>query len=459
MLIDLLREVTQLAWLPVIACLFLVSAYLTWRLRVIQIRKLPFAFCSVIRGRRPSHDPGEISPFNALSMVLAATVGVGSIAGVATAINYGGPGALFWIWVMAFLGMTLKYGEAVLALRYREQDSRGAYVGGPMYYIKNGLPRKWHWLGTLYAAFGMFAMVGIGNLVQANTVAQVVEDTFAISPYVTGGLLAGVALLILIGGVQRIGAVCARLVPWMAGLYLVGGGSIILLNITVLPEVLWLIVSDAFTGTAAVGGFSGVLMIEALRYGVARGIFANEAGMGTAGIGHAAASTGQPVNQGCIAMSGTCIDTFLVCSITGIVIILTGAWMSGVEGAALTAMAFSMSFAYYGKLLITVCIIVFAFSTLIAYSYYGERCGGFLFGARIIKPFRALWVIAAFVGAISQLELVWLVADLLNAFMILPNIIAILILSPVIVQMTQAYFAKSTTGVTAVSQIDMVDKN
>ncbi|NKB47031.1 MAG: amino acid carrier protein, partial [Legionellales bacterium] len=386
MVTDTLREIAQFIWLPVVACLFVVSFYLTLRLRFIQLRKIPFAFLSVVGGRRTHHEPGEISPFNALAMVLAATVGVGSIAGVATAINYGGPGALFWIWVMAFLGMTLKYSEAVLAVRYREQDGRGEYVGGPMYYIKNGLHRRWHWLATLYALFGVFAMLGIGNMVQANTVAQVVETTFTISPYFTGALLALTALLILIGGVQRIGRVCAKLVPWMAGSYLLVGSLILWMNASLLPSILRMIVEDAFTGTAAIGGFSGALMIEALRYGVARGIFANEAGMGTAGIGHAAASTGQPVKQGCIAMFGTCIDTFIVCTLTGIVIILTGTWMTDLQGAALTAGAFSVVFAYFGELFITVCIIVFAFSTLIVYSYYGERCCEYLLGESIVKP-------------------------------------------------------------------------
>lgn len=426
---------------PLLIALAGTGLFLTIRLQAMPIRKLGYAFRELWQGRHTQGE-GDISPFNALMTALAATMGVGNIAGVATAIFAGGPGALFWMWCIALVGMATKYAEAVLAVRFRETDDRGKHVGGPMYYIRNGLGPRWAWLGVLFAVFGMLAGFGIGNMVQSNSVADALNSTLALPTWVTGLVSAVLVGLVLIGGIQWLAKVAGKLVPLMALLYVCAGLLVILMNLTAVPGALASIVIDAFSPTAAVGGFAGATVWAAIRYGVARGIFSNEAGLGSAPIAHAAAATNNPVRQGTIAMLGTFIDTLIVCTITGLVIVLTGAWTSGETGSALTSLAFSQALPGVGHYIVTFGLAIFAFTTILGWSYYSERCAEFLFGTRVIVPFRCLWVMAIPLGAMLKLDFVWLLADMLNAMMALPNLIALIALSPVVVALTREHFKR-----------------
>jgi AGCS family alanine or glycine:cation symporter len=346
------------------------------------------------------------------------------------------------MWCTALVGMATKYAEAVLAVRYREVDENGNHVGGPMYYIKNGLGSHWAWLGTLFAIFGALAGFGIGNTVQANSVADVLQTNLAIDPAYTGLVMAVLAFLVLLGGIRRIGEVAGKLVPFMAITYILGGLVVLALNITDIPGAVVQIVQHAFTPTAATGGFAGAAIWAAIRFGVARGIFSNEAGLGSAPIAHAAASTDNPVRQGSIAMLGTFIDTLIVCTITGLAIVVTGAWTTGETGASLSSMAFEQALPGVGGYVVTFGLAIFAFTTLLGWSFYGEKCTEYLFGVKAITPFRILWVLMIPVGAMAQdqLEFVWLVADTLNALMAVPNLVALLLLSPVVFKLTRDYF-------------------
>lgn len=374
---------------------------------------------------------------------LAATIGTGNIAGVATAIFLGGPGAVFWMWMTALVGMATKYAEAVLAVRYREVDELGNHVGGPMYYIKNGLGENWRWLGFLFALFGTVAAFGIGNTIQANSVADAASSSLGVPTWVTGAVFAVLTALVIIGGIRWIGEVAGRLVPFMAIVYILGGLIIIAANIQALPAAVATIVSDAFTGTAAAGGFAGATIMLAIRFGVARGIFSNEAGLGTAPIAHAAARTNNPVRQGTIAMLGTFIDTIIVCSITALVVVMTGAWTSGENGASLSALAFATGLPGVGQHIVTFGLIFFAYSTILGWSFYGERCAEYIFGTRVITPYRVLWIAAIPIGAMASLEPLWLVADVMNGFMAVPNLIALLLLSPIVFRLTRAAMSQS----------------
>jgi AGCS family alanine or glycine:cation symporter len=372
---------------------------------------------------------------------LSATIGTGNIAGVATAIFLGGPGALFWMWCTALVGMATKYAEAVLAVKYREKDIEGHYVGGPMYYIRNGLGPKWYWLAVLFALFGMLAGFGIGNTVQANSVASVLFKEFQIPLEWSGAVMAVMVGAVVLGGVTRIAHVAGALVPLMAMLYLVCGLVILALNAGEITSALHLVVTQAFTPTAATGGFAGATVWAALHWGVARGVFSNEAGLGSAPIAHAAARTTEPVEQGLVAMLGTFIDTIIICSITGLVIIVSGAWTSGETGAALSSLAFSSSVGG-GEYIVAVGLCVFAFTTMLGWSYYGERCTQFLFGVKAKLPFRVFWVMAVYIGAVSELNFVWLLADTLNALMAIPNLLALLLLSPVVFALSREYLSR-----------------
>ena len=414
---------------------------LTLGLRLAPLRKIPYAFGLLIKGRH-SDESGDIPPFNALMTAMSATVGTGNIAGVATAIAMGGPGALFWMWCIALIGMATKYSEAVLAVRFREQDDRGNYVGGPMYYIKNGMGKNWAWLGSLFALFGLFAGFGIGNTVQSNSVADALQATYTVPHWVTGVILAIIAGLVLLGGIQRIGQVAAKLVPTMAVLYVATGLLFIGLNLNEVPNAILVIVDSAFNGHAAVGGFAGAGVMAAIRFGVARGVFSNEAGLGSAPIAHAAAQTNNPVQQGFIAMLGTFIDTIIICSITGLVIVISGAWTQGASGAELTQQAFDILGYNYGAHVVAIGLALFAFTTILGWSYYSERCAEYLFGTGIILPFRVLWIIAIPVGTLMSLDFVWLLADVLNAMMAIPNLIALLALCPLVFKLTKDYFNK-----------------
>lgn len=426
-----------------IPLLALVGVYLTIGLRALTWLKIGTAFRTLWSGRKETDVvKGDISPFQALMTALSATVGTGNIAGVATAIYFGGPGAIFWMWVIALFGMATKYAEAVLAVSYRETDSLGNYVGGPMYYIRNGLGENWRWMASAFAFFAMFAAFGIGNMVQSNSVADEINATFAVPTWITGLVMAIVAGLVIIGGVKRIARVAEKLVPFIAVVYVLAAFSIVIMNITELPGVITLIVDSAFNGAAASGGFAGATIWMALRWGIARGIFSNEAGLGSAPIAHAAAQTNDPINQGMVAMLGTFIDTLIICSMTAFVIILTGTWDSGLTGAPMTSAAFSAGLFGYGGYVVTFGIIFFAFTTILGWSYYGERAAGYLFGTGIIKYYRLCWIVAIFIGAVVKLNLVWAFADVMNGLMALPNLVALLLLSPVVFSKTRTYFNK-----------------
>jgi AGCS family alanine or glycine:cation symporter len=441
---DFLGGISGFVWGPVMLALLLgTGLYLTVGLRGMPIRRLGYGFRQLVRGRHAAvEDRGDITPFQALATALSATIGTGNIAGVATAIALGGPGAVFWMWLTALVGMATKYAEAVLAVRYREVDERGRYVGGPMYYIKNGMGARWKWLGAAFALFAMIAAFGIGNTVQANSVADVLQTNLAVPAWLTGLVLAVLVFVVIIGGIRRIAHLAEYLVPSMAILYVAVALVIILMNLGEVPAALAQIVSDAFTGTAATGGFAGAMVWAAIRFGVARGIFSNEAGLGSAPIAHAAARTDDPVRQGTIAMLGTFIDTIIVCTMTALVIVLSGVWTTGESGAALTSAAFADSLGG-GDWVVTAGLVLFAFTTIVAWSYYGERAAEYLFGVKVILPYRYLWVAALFVGAIANLELIWLIADILNALMAIPNLIALIALSGTVFAISRDYFGRA----------------
>ncbi len=438
---SLLNTVNSFAWGPVMLFFILCTGlYLMLGLRLLPLRKLGFAFVQLFKGGR-ARGEGDISPFAALMTSLAATVGTGNIAGVATAIGIGGPGALFWMWCTALLGMATKYAEAVLAVHYRETDDSGRKVGGPMYYIKNGLGQRWLWLATLFALFGMLAGFGIGNTVQASEVARVLESSFQVPHWVSGAVMASVVGIVLLGGVKVIARVASTLVPLMGIAYVLGCVVVVAQHFGEIPAAFSLIIHSAFNPVAAEGGFAGAAVMLAIRMGVARGVFSNEAGLGSAPIAHAAAETDSPVRQGSIAMLGTFIDTLVICTLTGLVIILTGVWTGDAQAAAMTASGFAAVFPGLGDKFVAVTLVLFAFTTILGWSYYGERCAEYLFGLKVIVPYRILWTAAVYIGAVKGLGIAWLLADTLNALMAIPNLIALLLLSPVIFRLTFAWFS------------------
>ena len=438
---SIVGAINGVVWGPLMLVLILGAGFfLQVGLKFMPILKLGTGFRLLFQGRESSGE-GQISPFNALMTSLSATIGTGNIAGVATAVFLGGPGALFWMWMTALVGMATKYAEAVLAVKYRETDELGNFVGGPMYYIKNGLDRKWFWLAPAFALFGSIAAFGIGNGVQANGVASVLDSNFGVNPSVTGVILMVLTAAVILGGISRIGSVAGKLVPFMAVTYVLAGLLVLLLNIGNIGTAINLVFTHAFTPSAAEGGFAGAAVWAAIRFGVARGVFSNEAGLGSAPIAHAAASTKGPVNQGLIAMLGTFIDTIIVCSITGLAILAPGAWTSGESGAALTAHAFELSLPGIGGSLIAVALSIFAFTTILGWSFYGEKCIGFFFGAKSLLPYRICWIVMIYFGATADLGFIWLLADTLNAMMAIPNLIALILLSPVVFKLTKAFFA------------------
>ncbi|WP_370314664.1 alanine/glycine:cation symporter family protein [Thalassolituus sp.] len=443
---DFINILNSWAWgPPMLALIALTGLYLTIGLKAYPVRHLKNGFTELWRGRHRRGE-GEISGFNALMTSLSATIGTGNIAGVATAVAMGGPGAIFWMWVIALVGMATKYSEAVLAVRFREKNAQGHFVGGPMYYIRNGLGPKFKWLAGTFAFFGMLAGFGIGNGVQANSVADAMHHIEiggqGIPEWVTGLAVAALVALVLIGGIRRIAEVAGKLVPFMAISYLIAGVVLLIIYADRLPEAFSVIITHAFTPVSAAGGFAGATVWAAIRYGVARGVFSNEAGLGSAPIAHATATTDSPVRQGTIAMLGTFIDTIIICSITGLVIVASGEWQSGASGATLTSAAFNSGLPVIGQYIVTLGLAVFAFTTIIGWSFYGERCTEYLFGLKAVPVFRFIWVIAIPVGATQQLDLAWLIADTLNALMALPNLIALILLSPVVFRLTQEYLKK-----------------
>jgi len=455
---EALGTVNGIVWgWPVIILLLGTGVFLSVGVRFYTLRNIHRAF-GLLRSGKDAEGEGDITPFQALTTALSATIGNGNIVGVALAITLGGPGAVFWMWIVALFGMATKYGEAVLAVTYRETDERGRFQGGPMYYIKNGMGKNWYWLGWLFAFFAMLAAFGIGNMFQAEAVANAVagpvlglelgsqqHDTTML---ITGIVLAVMTFIVIIGGVKRIGAVAQVLMPFMAAIYVIAGLAVIGANMSAVPAAFGLIFTDAFTGTAAAGGFSGALLAQAIRMGLARGIFSNESGLGSAAIAHAAAKTNDPVRQGTIAMLGTFIDTIIVCTITALAILtvtlpfgVTGemvpAWQSGVPAATLTAQSFGAAIPF-GALIVSLASILFAYTTLIGWSYYGERSAEFIFGTRVIMPYRILWVLSIVVGTTTfNLEDIRLISDTMNGLMAVPNLIALLALSGVIFAATK----------------------
>jgi AGCS family alanine or glycine:cation symporter len=443
---NLVNSINGLVWGPPMLVLILgTGLVLMVMLKFMPLMRIGTGFALIWRGRQKGDSKtGEISPFQALMTCLAATVGTGNIAGVATAIFLGGPGALFWMWCTALVGMATKYCEVVLAVHYREVDDRGEHVGGPMYAIKNGLPKRWLWLGGAFAIFGGLAGFGIGNMVQVNSMAHALETTFSVPLWLTGVVTMVFVGAVILGGIKRIGAVAAALVPFMCVAYIIAGIVVLAVNVAAIPAAFDLIFTHAFTPIAATGGFAGAAVMAAIRFGVARGIFSNEAGLGTAGIAQAAGTTTSSVRSGMIGMMGTFIDTIIICSITGLAIICSGVWSSGVSGAALSAAAFESAMPGFGGALLTIALVVFAFTTILGWSYFGEKCWEYMVGTRAIWPFRVIWVLAVPFGAVAQLEFAWLFADTLNGLMAIPNLVSLLLLSPVVVKLTREYFARTT---------------
>jgi AGCS family alanine or glycine:cation symporter len=437
-----MNGLNSFVWGPAMLALILGTGfYLQVRLRGMPVLRIPAGLRLVWSGRGGDAEHGEVSPFSALMTCLAATIGVGNIAGVATAVALGGPGAVFWMWMTALVGMATKYAEVLLAVHYRERDSEGRWVGGPMYAIRNGLGRRWAWLGTLFAVFGGLAGFGIGNMVQSNSIAAAMQTSFSVSPAVTGVVLTVITGAVILGGIKRIAAVANWLVPFMAVGYVAAALIVLISHASAIPQAFTLIVESAFTGHAAVGGFAGAAMLAAIRYGVARGIFSNEAGLGTAGIAQAAGMSNDPVRSGLIGMMGTFLDTIVVCSMTGLAIVVSGAWQTGKTGAELTQVAFQSALPGVGDEVVAIALGIFALTTILGWSYYGERCWQFLAGRWTIVPYRVLWTAAVFFGAVTHLDLAWMIADTLNALMAVPNLVALLALSPVVVRLTRAGLA------------------
>ncbi len=417
---------------PLIILLLGTHVYLTIRLRFIQ-RYLPKAIRLSLT--RSSEGDGDISHFGALTTALAATIGTGNIVGVATAIAAGGPGAVFWMWLTGVFGIATKYSEALLAVKYRVTCANGQMAGGPMYVLERGMNLKW--LGVLFAFFTAIAAFGIGNMVQANSIAELVRDTFHISPWITGALMTLLTAVVILGGIRSIARVCQALVPFMAIVYVAGCLVLLAMNASTLPQTVALIFTSAFTGQAALGGFLGATMKEAIRYGAARGLFSNESGLGSAPIVAAAAQTNAPVRQALVSSSGTFWDTVVVCAMTGLVLVNSGEWQSGVhDGAALTKAAFG-EFGMLGGVVLTGGLLTFVFSTILGWSYYGEKAAEYLLGSRAIVPYRVLWVAFVMIGSVTTLRVVWSFADIANACMAIPNLISLIFLSGLIVAETR----------------------
>ena len=439
----ILTTLSDVVWgPPLLALLVGTGIFLTLRLRGVQFTTLVPSLRLALVVRDETGGTGDVSHYQALMTALAATVGTGNIAGVATALAAGGPGALFWMWMTGLVGMATKFAEAVLAVKYRITDDRHAMAGGPMYYIERGL--GWRWLGIVFAGLTTVAAFGIGNLVQANSVADALRATFGVPLVVSGAMVALATALVVLGGIQLIAKTASVIVPTMIVFYLVGGLIVLALNWRTLPDIAFHIFRDAFSPTAAVGGFTGATVTQGIRFGIARGVFSNESGLGSGAIAAAAARAHHPVAQGLVSMTQAFIDTIVVCSITGFTIIATGAWQSGDTGAALTTRAFSTGLpGTWGGSIVALALALFAFSTILGWSYYGEKALEYLVGStRFTRRYRIVWVAATFVGAVTSLEVVWAVADVFNGAMALPNLIALVLLSGVVVRETKDYLGR-----------------
>ncbi len=439
-LLDLNGIINNFIWGPVMLVLLVGTGfYLTIRTNFFAITKIGYVLKNTLfkMFEKTEGGEGEITPFQAVATALAATVGTGNIAGVATAIASGGPGAVFWMWLSALVGMTTKFAEVVLAVKYREVSEDGRYLGGPMYYIKNGMNNKP--LAAIFAIFAALAAFGIGNLTQANSVAASLQESFSIPPMVTGIVLMALTGLVILGGIKRIAQVTEKLVPFMAVIYILGGVFIMIMNAKALPAAFGLIFSGAFTTQAAVGGFAGAAMKKAIQMGMARGVFSNEAGLGSAPIAHAAATTDNPVRQGLWGVFEVFVDTIIICTITALTIIASGVWNNGSSGAALTTQAFDSTIPG-GGYIVSIGVMLFAFSTLIGWSYYGERSAEYLFGPKAITPYRIIFIPFIYIGAVGGLEVIWDIADTLNGLMAIPNLIGIVALSGTVIAMQKEFF-------------------
>ncbi len=431
---NILNQISDIVWgIPMLVLLFGTHIFLSFRLKFIQ----KYIFKAIkLSFERKREGVGDISHFGALTTAVAATIGTGNIVGVATAVAAGGPGAVLWMWLTGVFGIATKYAEALLSVKYRITTESGVIAGGPMYVLERGLNQKW--LGIIFAAFTAVTAFGIGNMVQSNSISSMVKETFNVQPEITGIILAVLTGIVIIGGIKSIAKVCERLVPFMAVFYVAGCLVLLVIGYSTLIDTIVLIFNSAFTGQAMVGGFLGAGVKEAIRFGIARGLFSNESGLGSAPIVAAAAQTKNPVRQALVSSTGTFWDTVVVCAFTGLVIVNSGDWMEGLKGAALTKAAFT-EIPYVGPVALTVGLLTFVFSTILGWSYYGEKAAEYLFGVKIIKPYRWLWVIFVFVGSVLSLHSVWTFADITNALMAIPNLVSLIFLNRILVGETKKY--------------------
>jgi AGCS family alanine or glycine:cation symporter len=441
--IGILKSIDDLVWgPPLLALLVCTGIYLTIRLGVLQVFKLPKALKLIFTAE--NEGSGDINSFGALCTALAATVGTGNIVGVTTAIGTGGPGALFWMWIAAFFGMATKYAEGVLAIKYRTTDKNGEVSGGPMYYIENGMGKKFKPLAMFFAASGILvALLGVGTFPQVNAIAESVNSTTGVDVRIIGIIIAVLVAVIVFGGIKSISSVSEKIVPFMAVAYIVFTVAILVTSADQIVPALAAVFKGAFTPTAAIGGFGGAMVAKAIQMGIARGVFSNESGLGSAPIAAAAAKTKWAAEQGLISMTGTFIDTIIICTLTGLSILVTGVWHGEAKGALVTQQAFATILPTMGPIILTLCLTLFAFTTILGWCYYGERCMEYLVGVKGITAYRIIFIIMVALGAFIKLEAIWIIADIFNGLMALPNLIALLALSGVVVNETKAYMAHS----------------
>ncbi|HEL1788795.1 TPA: sodium:alanine symporter family protein [Streptococcus suis] len=442
-MLELFKAINNLVWGPPLLLLLVgTGVYLTLCLGVFQIGKLPTAFRLIFSSDQSGQ--GDVSSFAALCTALAATVGTGNIVGVATAITTGGPGALFWMWVAAFFGMATKYAEGFLAIKYRTKDANGQAAGGPMHYITLGMGKKWKPLAVFFAISGVLvALLGIGTFSQVNSITASLETSFGLAPQLVSIVTAILIAFFIFGGIEKISDVSTKIVPFMAILYILASVIVLAMHFDQILPTLALVLKSAFSPAAAAGGFAGATVQQAIQRGIARGVFSNESGLGSAPIAAAAAKSDNPVEQGLISMTGTFIDTLIICTLTGFTILVTDQWsVEGLAGAPLTQAAFATVFGNTGSIALTISLVLFAFTTILGWSYYGERCIEFLFGTKSILPYRLVFVAMVALGGFLKIDLIWTIADIVNGLMALPNLIALLALSPVIIKETRQYFAK-----------------
>ena len=438
-MLEILNEIDAFVWGPPLLVLLVgTGILLTFRLKLLQVFKLPQALGLIFSAKNDGS--GDVNSFKALCTALAATVGTGNIVGVATAIKAGGPGALFWMWMAAFFGMATKYSECLLAVKYRTVDANGNISGGPMYYIENGLGKKYKPLAVMFAVFGVLcAYFGIGTFAQVNSIVEITQISAGIPVVYTGIALTVVVAAVTIGGLKSIATVAAKVVPAMALLYFLTTVGIMIVFADQVPAAIATVLNSAFTPTAAQGGFLGATVMLALRSGVARGVFSNESGLGSAPIVAAAAKTKWAAEQGLISMTGTFIDTIIICTLTGLSLVVSGVWCGPLNGAAMTESAFTMAFPAFGSILLLVGLVLFAFTTILGWNYYGERCVEYLMGVKAILPYRIIFICLIACGPFLKLEEIWVLADIVNGLMAIPNLIALIALSGVVVAETKAY--------------------